>query len=106
MGYKYGKKTVILTAVTMLLLAVICDSKATSDEIKYEDAKTKAANAGNEAVEAGKDVKEATESWTGWVKDKVSEGLGLRTEEAKDAGQKATDATLDGAKNAKDKITG
>ncbi|GKC63621.1 hypothetical protein Tco_1096219 [Tanacetum coccineum] len=100
MGYKYGKKTVILTAVTMLLLAaVICDSKATSDEMKNEDSKTKAANAGNEAVEAGKDMKESTELWTGWVKDTVSEGLGLRTEEAKDAG-------LDCAKNAKDKITG
>lgn len=36
----------------------------------------------------------------------ICEGLGLRTEEAKDDGQKAVAAILDYANNAKQKITG
>lgn len=107
MAFRFKYKTAIIAmAVMVLFLAVICNGTATKENMKYEEAKTKATNAGNEAFEAGKEAKESTESWTGWAKDKITEGLGLKTEEAKEASRKASDATIDSAKSAKDKITG
>lgn len=50
-----------------------------------------------------------SESWAGWAKDKISEGLGLKSEDASDAaidaGKNAKDKVTDAAKNAKDKIS-
>lgn len=46
-----------------------------------------------------------SESWAGWAKEKISEGLGLKAEEAKDAAMHGSDATIDAAKNTKDKVT-
>lgn len=39
-------------------------------------------------------------TWAGWAKDKISEGLGLKSEESS-----ASHSAMEGAKNAKDKIT-
>lgn len=44
-------------------------------------------------------------SWAGWAK-KISEGLGLKSNDHDDSSVKyASDSTMDAAKNAKDKIT-
>ena len=77
----------------MLLLAVIINTTTTTniENSKYDEAKT----AGNDA---GKESKESTESWTGWAKDKITEGLGLKTQEAKDT-------TIDSVKSGKDKVS-
>ena len=64
LGFRLDKRSMLGMAVVVLLVAAnICNGN------EYDEAKGKAAEAG----------KESTESWTGWAKDKLSEGLGLRT---------------------------
>lgn len=58
----------------------------------------------NEEIEQ-QQSKENSESWTGWAKDKISEGLGFKSTDDDSAAKQASDSTMDAAKNAKDKIT-
>lgn len=82
---KYGAFMMVMVLVA---LAVSSCCGATSGDVwghdKAEEAKVK-------SEEAVGDAKEATESWTGWAMDKISENLGLKTEEAADAAKKAKD---------------
>ncbi|KAI3758155.1 hypothetical protein L6452_05707 [Arctium lappa] len=93
------KRRMMGMVVVLLMLATICNGD--ENNMKYEEAKGKAAEVG----EAGK---ESAESWTGWSKDKILEGLGLRTKEPKDAskdnivgtGERAAEKTLEMKKSA------
>ncbi|KAJ8560952.1 hypothetical protein K7X08_027142 [Anisodus acutangulus] len=56
-------------------------------------------------AEVEKQNKENSESWTGWAKDKISEGLGFKSTNDDSTAKHASDSTMDAAKNAKDKVT-
>lgn len=78
---------------------------STDDEGReYKDFKAKTQEAQHKASDAAKVAKEASESWTGWAKEKISEGLGLKQDEAIETATKASDDAAATAKKTKDKI--
>lgn len=91
-----GLRKYVAYVVVFLLVAfaVSSCSGATTDEVWGHDKSHEAKLKSEEAVG---DAKEATESWTGWAMDKISENLGLKSEDAVDAAKKTKDKVTDSA---------
>lgn len=86
--------------------SAVGDGSSSGHDPKYEEARVKTQQAaGEKAAETGKEAKEGSESWAEWAKDKISEGLGLGTEKAKDTAKQASNAAMDAAKKTKEKVT-
>ncbi|KAG5573933.1 hypothetical protein H5410_063699 [Solanum commersonii] len=85
--------------ICVLLLVVLCLSNFGSCKEIHDEVVEQQISKENENSESS--------SWAGWAKDKISEGLGLKSNDNDDSSVKhASDSTMDAAKNAKDKITG
>lgn len=80
--------TTMLVAALLVFLAVSCSG---TGEYKYEEARGKTAQFVENAGETAKEAKEGTESWTKWAKEKITEGLGMKTEDTKETDEKATE---------------
>lgn len=94
-----GLRRYVVFMVILVFVASSC-SGATSDEVwghdKSDEAKVK-------TEEADGDAKDASESWTGLAMDKISENLGLKTEDAVGAGQYGYDKAGDVKNSAAEK---
>lgn len=89
----------------VLVVVVLGGAAATDCDDKFDVSKVKSKNAGDKKAENAKEAKDSSESWTDWAKEKISEGLGLKAEEAKDTAERISDASIDAAKRSKDKVT-
>lgn len=89
------RKYVVFMVVLMLVAFCVSScSGATPDQVWGHDTSDEAKLKSEEAVG---DSKEATESWTGWAMDKISENLGLKSEDAVDSAKKTKDKVTDSA---------
>lgn len=96
-------------AVALSLAVLLMMNRAPScsciEEGSGHEAKGKPQEA-NKAAEAAEESKGASESWAEWAKEKISGGLGLVGEEAKEAAKKASDSAAETAKKTKEKVQG
>ncbi|KAL3626653.1 hypothetical protein CASFOL_030202 [Castilleja foliolosa] len=88
---------IISTKIFVLLAMVVVLATATEDVIRKQQ---------EHAIDEESLVnKENSESWTGWAKDKISEGLGFKASSDADADDVAASTIDAAAKKTKDKIT-
>lgn len=99
----YSRLFVLVLLVVVFAIGCYCtsigDTPSTNEELKV---KTKQAQ--DKATETAKEAQEASETWAEWAKEKFSEGLGLKHDEAEETPRKASDMASDTAKKTKDKV--
>lgn len=101
-----GVKTLLTLVVgVIMIMLLLATDHVTGHDPKYEEVKAKTVHAGEKATETGKEAKEGSESWAEWAKDKISEGLGIGTEKAKDTAKQTSDMAMDAAKKTKERVT-
>ncbi|GLU05179.1 hypothetical protein SLE2022_222920 [Rubroshorea leprosula] len=113
MASKQTSWAFILVLVIMTVLAVDVSSTSIGhtpsrkvEDFEFSEAKEKTERAKDKAWETGKETKEATESWTEWAKEKISEGLGLKHDDVlKDVAKKTYGSAATTAKSASDSTT-
>lgn len=77
------------------------DFEVATDGMKEARGKTE-----EKAEEDVKEAKESTESWAEWAKEKISETIGRKQDDAMEAAKRASDTASDTAKMAKDRASG
>ena len=93
--------TTMLVAAALVFLAGSCSG---TGEYKYEEAKGRTAQFGEKAAESAKEAKEGKESWTEWAKEKITDGLGMKTEDTKETAKETDEKAAELANKSKDKI--
>lgn len=114
MGLKQTSRLYVYLGLLMVIVmafTISCSSTSVGhtppskdDGEDYKELKGKTNQVKYKAAEMGKETRETSESWAGWAKEKISEGLGLKAEEAKETANKASDSATETAKKTKDKV--
>lgn len=95
----------LLICVVVLMAVTAISSDDNQEANKYEEAKGRTEEAKNKVGDTAHEAKEASESWTEWAKDKITEGLGFKhDEDAKDKVRQASESAYDTTKSTKDNI--
>ncbi|GMH28619.1 hypothetical protein Nepgr_030462 [Nepenthes gracilis] len=84
----------VVAAVMLVVSAVVCNSLAyTAGEEAggHQHAESTEEGPKQKEADVGEEAKETSESWAGWAKDKIQEGLGLKHDAAAAAAGEAKD---------------
>lgn len=87
----------VLVLMVMLVITTGCGCSQVSEEIKGQSQNTR-----EKAANAEKEGKEASESWTDWATEKISQKLGLKQDQAKETANQAADSASETAQKSKE----